>query len=251
LDASVLEASCLTKSFGRITALREASFAVAPGELLAVIGPSGCGKSTLLRCLNFLEIPDSGTVRIAGLTVQASTRWTSRHEADAHRLRAECGMVFQGFHLFPHLSVLRNVMLAPCVVKRLPRDHAAAEAEALLRKVGLGNFLHARTATLSGGQQQRAAIARALAMRPRVMLYDEPTSALDPELAHEVLQVMHALHADGIAQVVVTHELRFARAAADRILYMEAGEIVECAPPDRLFGAPRDQRTQRFLSRLQ
>ena len=168
----------------------------------------------------------------------------------AHRLRAQLGMVFQGFHLFAHRSVIDNVMLAPMVVKQLPRDQARAEAEAVLAKVGLAALAERMPATLSGGQQQRAAIARALAMRPAVMLYDEPTSALDPELVDEVLEVMRELDREGMTQIVVTHEMRFAQAAADSIIYMEAGRIVERAPPETIFANPADPRTRRFLSRF-
>jgi polar amino acid transport system ATP-binding protein len=247
----ILEAAGIGKAFGGVAAVRDVSFGVAAGDFLAIIGPSGCGKSTLLRCLNFLEIPDSGSVRVGDVLVaRMGARWSRSAEAAAHRLRAELGMVFQGFHLFPHRSVVDNLMLAPMVVKRVPQAQARAEAEALLAKVGLGAFADRMPGTLSGGQAQRAAIARALAMKPRVMLYDEPTSALDPELVDEVLQVMRDLDDEGMTQIVVTHEMRFARAAADSIIYMEAGEIVERAPPETLFGAAQDARTRRFVSRL-
>ncbi len=238
----------LRKAFGGVPVLDGISFDVAPGELVSIIGPSGCGKSTLLRCLNLLEVPDQGEVRLAGQGVSRSGgRWRRADEAAAHALRSAVGMVFQGFNLFPHRSVLDNVTLAPRTVRRLPRAPSEREAMALLDKVGLAAVAHRSPATLSGGQQQRAAIARALAMAPRVMLYDEPTSALDPELAEEVLGVMRQLDAEGMTQLVVTHAMRFARAASDRILFMEAGRIVEAAAPEILFTSPIDPRTRRFL----
>ena len=253
MDAAdiVLQATGVCKSYNGIPAVTDASFSVEAGDLLGIIGPSGCGKSTLLRCLNFLAIPERGTVSVAGRTVSRDGgAWNHASETAAHALRAELGMVFQGFHLFAHRTVIDNVMLAPMVVKRLPRDQARAEAEVVLAKVGLAAFAERMPATLSGGQQQRAAIARALAMRPQVMLYDEPTSALDPELVDEVLEVMRELDHEGMTQIVVTHEMRFARAAADSIIYMEAGRIVERAPPEVLFANPADPRTRRFLSRF-
>jgi polar amino acid transport system ATP-binding protein len=247
----ILEAQGLSKAFAGAAALSDVSLSVAEGALVSVIGPSGCGKSTLLRCLNFLEIPDRGSVRVGAHTLRREgLPWARADEAAAHRLRAELGMVFQGFNLFPHRSVIDNVMLAPLVVKRLGRDQARAEAEALLAKVGLAAFAERRPASLSGGQQQRAAIARALAMRPKVMLYDEPTSALDPELVGEVLQVMRDLDAEGMTQIIVTHAMRFAAAASDSVIYMEAGRIVEQAAPEVLFGAATDPRTQRFLAQV-
>ena len=243
--AAIVRVRNLRKGFDGQPVLDGISLEVAPGELLSVIGPSGCGKSTLLRCLNLLEIPDSGDISVAGHAVSRSGKpWRRADEAAAHALRAAVGMVFQGFNLFPHRTVLDNVMLAPRVVKRAA---GAGEAMALLDKVGLAGLAGRYPATLSGGQQQRAAIARALAMAPRVMLYDEPTSALDPERAEEVLGVMRQLDAEGMTQIVVTHEMRFARAASDRIAFMEAGRIVELGHPDVLFSAPADPRTRRFL----
>ena len=243
--AAIVRVRDLRKGFDGQLVLDGISLEVSPGELLSVIGPSGCGKSTLLRCLNLLEIPDSGEVALAGHVVSRSGKpWRRSDEAAAHALRGAVGMVFQGFNLFPHRTVLDNVMLAPRVVKRAA---GAREAMALLDKVGLAGLAGRYPATLSGGQQQRAAIARALAMAPRVMLYDEPTSALDPERAEEVLGVMRQLDAEGMTQIVVTHEMRFARAASDRIAFMEAGRIVELGHPDVLFSAPSDPRTRRFL----
>ncbi|MCQ8278209.1 amino acid ABC transporter ATP-binding protein [Acetobacteraceae bacterium KSS8] len=238
----------LHKSFDGHVVLERVSLDLQPGELLSVIGPSGCGKSTLLRCLNLLEVPDGGHIRIAGHAIDRSgVRWSRQDERLAHRLRAHVGMVFQGFNLFAHRTVLENVILAPMVARRTPRREAADAAMALLDKVGLAAVAHRYPATLSGGQQQRAAIARALAMAPSVMLYDEPTSALDPELAEEVLGVMRQLDEEGMTQIVVTHEMRFARAASDRIVFMDGGRIVEDAPPDQLFTAPADPRTRQFL----
>ena len=239
----------LCKRFGAAEALRNVSFEVGISELTAVIGPSGCGKSTLLRCLNGLERFEAGSVRIGAVRLERENGLAARDlAAQLRSLREEVGMVFQGFNLFPHLSVLENVMKAPMVVKGLSRDAAEAQARSLLEKVGLGDRLAYRPWQLSGGQQQRAAIARALAMSPRVMLYDEPTSALDPSLVAEVLAIMRRLDDEGMTQVVVTHELRFAREVADKVLFLHAGELVEAAPPDALFRSPRDPRTREFLN---
>ena len=237
------------KSFDGQAVLSGITLSVAVGELVCIIGPSGCGKSTLLRCLNLLEPPDRGTVEIDGICVcrGPGRHWTRADERCAHRLRASVGMVFQAFNLFAHRTVLDNVMLAPMVVKRIARPQAHALAMALLDKVGLADMARRFPATLSGGQQQRAAIARALATEPRVMLYDEPTSSLDPELTDEVLSVMRQLDADGMTQIVVTHEMRFARAASDRVAFMQAGRIVEIARPEVLFATPASAETQRFL----
>lgn len=224
------------------------SLTVERGELISIIGPSGCGKSTFLRCLNFLEIPDEGTVTIADDSIRRSGGpWKAADEAHAHRLRAHVGMVFQSFNLFPHRTVLDNVMIAPRVVKKVSAAVAEAEARELLAKVGLEAACLRYPATLSGGQQQRAAIARALAMRPDVMLYDEPTSALDPRVAEEVLEVMRALDREGMTQIVVTHDMNFARAASDKIVFMDGGEIIEIGDPDEMYDNPRDPRTRRFL----
>ena len=228
------------------------SLCVERGELISMIGPSGCGKSTFLRCLNFLEIPDSGTLRIEDVRIdkKADQGWSRMQEKCAHALRAHVGMVFQSFNLFPHRTVLDNVMMAPRAVKGAASSDIEPLARSLLAKVGLEGLADRYPSTLSGGQQQRAAIARALAMKPAVMLYDEPTSALDPELAEEVLQVMRRLDEEGMTQIVVTHDMRFARAASDRVLYVEGGYIVETGEPDALFAAPEDARTRRFLRTL-
>ncbi|MBV1836797.1 amino acid ABC transporter ATP-binding protein [Acetobacter estunensis] len=244
----MLCAESISKSFDSNKVLDDVSLTVERGELVSIIGPSGCGKSTFLRCLNFLEIPDEGTVTIADDSIRrAGGLWKSSDEALAHRLRAHVGMVFQSFNLFPHRTVLDNVMLAPRVVKHVAPAVIEAEARELLAKVGLEAAALRYPATLSGGQQQRAAIARALAMRPDVMLYDEPTSALDPRVAEEVLEVMRALDREGMTQIVVTHDLRFARAASDRIVFMDGGQIIEIGDPDEMCDNPRDPRTRRFL----
>ncbi|MFC0501763.1 amino acid ABC transporter ATP-binding protein [Asaia krungthepensis] len=228
------------------------SLCVKRGDLISIIGPSGCGKSTFLRCLNFLEIPDSGTIRIRDVEIDKldGQNWNRAQERRAHKLRAHVGMVFQSFNLFPHRTVLDNVMMAPRAVKNASPSEIEPLARSLLAKVGLEGLAARYPATLSGGQQQRAAIARALAMKPAVMLYDEPTSALDPELAEEVLQVMRRLDEEGMTQIVVTHDMRFARAASDRVLYVEGGRIIESGDPEELFAAPEDQRTRRFLRSL-
>lgn len=236
------------KSFHGAPALRGVSFEVAASQLTVLIGPSGCGKSTLLRCMNGLESFDEGRVRIGDVSIERHGGVRPRDwAARLRRLREEVGMVFQSFNLFPHLTVLENVIKAPMVVQRQERADAEAHARALLAKVGLEDRSGYYPAQLSGGQQQRAAIARALAMSPKVMLYDEPTSALDPSLVQEVLQIMRQLDAEGMTQVVVTHEMRFAREAADTVLMLHGGELIESGPPGILFGAPRDPRTRDFL----
>lgn len=244
-----MTAERIGKSFDGQAVLADISLSVEEGELVSIIGPSGCGKSTFLRCLNLLERPDQGTVTIAGVSVQrvSGEAWSRSDERQSHQLRANVGMVFQGFNLFPHRTVLENVALAPVVVKAVAKDAARARAGALLEKVGLSAVADRYPSTLSGGQQQRAAIARALALEPAVMLYDEPTSALDPELTDEVLAVMRQLDLDGMTQIVVTHEMRFARAASDRVVFMQQGRIVEIADPDILFVNPASIETQRFL----
>ena len=249
--AALISVDRLHKHFGATEALRGVSFDVEPRALTAIIGPSGCGKSTLLRCLNGLELFDAGRVRIGEVTLARENGLAPRDlAAQLRQLREEVGMVFQGFNLFPHLSVLDNVALAPRLVKKLERSEAEARALALLEKVGLGDKAHHHPSQLSGGQQQRAAIARSLAMSPQVMLYDEPTSALDPSLVGEVLAIMRQLDEEGMTQLVVTHEMRFAREVADRVLFLCDGELVEEAPPEALFGAPRDPRTRAFLRDL-
>src|SRR5262249_14479713 len=240
----------LRKSYGGAAALLGIGFAVEVSETNAIIGPSGCGKSTLLRCLNGLELFDSGSVRIGEITLDRDNGLSHRDfNARLRRLREEVGMVFQSFNLFPHLTALENAMLGPMVVKKLDRKKAETKARELLAKVGLGDRLDYYPSQLSGGQQQRAAIARALAMEPKVMLYDEPTSALDPSLVGEVLSIMRKLDDEGMTQVVVTHEMRFAREVADKILVLAGGELIESDSPDVIFTAPRDERTRAFLQR--
>ncbi len=243
----------LRKSFDEVEILKGISLTVEEGDLVSIIGPSGCGKSTFLRCLNFLEIPDAGRIAIAGVTIDCGTPDQPPPvdvKKRAHEMRQHVGMVFQQFNLFPHKTILENLMLAPTVLKRASHDEAEANGLRLLEKVGLADLRDRYPATLSGGQQQRAAIARALAMNPQVMLYDEPTSALDPELVDEVLQVMRDLDAEGMTQIVVTHEIRFARDASDYIVFMEGGHIVEVSDEDEIFENPKDERTRRFLRRF-
>tara|TARA_B100001248_G_scaffold262528_2_gene259157 strand:- start:19820 stop:20530 length:711 start_codon:yes stop_codon:yes gene_type:complete len=220
------------------------------GDLVSIIGPSGCGKSTLLRCLNCLDIMDEGCLKIAGTSLKrTNTQQTldSTFQKKAHRLRQEVGMVFQSFNLFGNKTILQNIMLAPMVVKKETQAIAEERAWKLLDKVGLRAFAGRHPDNLSGGQRQRAAIARALAMNPKVMLYDEPTSSLDPEMVEEVMQVMHDLDDEGMTQIVTTHEMRFARNASDYIIFMEGGEIVEISDEDEIFENPKDERTRRFL----
>jgi len=231
------------KHFGaEVHALRGVSLEVYPQEVVVIIGPSGSGKSTLLRCINRLEAVDKGSVTVDGILMDKPK--------NINRVRAEVGMVFQLFNLFPHLTVLDNVMVAQKVVRK--RDQAEAEAIAvdLLHKVGIPEKVDAYPAQLSGGQQQRVAIARALAMQPKIMLFDEPTSALDPEMIKEVLDVMLELAAEGMTMVVVSHEMGFVRAAADRVVFMDNGSIVETTTPELLFTAPEHERTKRFLSQI-
>jgi polar amino acid transport system ATP-binding protein len=242
----ILEAAGVTKRFGDRTVLDGVGLAVEEGETVTIIGASGSGKTTLLRCLNWLERPDAGRIRIAGEVMGAA-----RGEAGLARQRRLYGFVFQRFNLFPHLTALQNVALGPRRVLGQGRAAAEARAEHELRRVQLADHLHKRPSQLSGGQQQRVAIARALAMDPKVMLFDEPTSALDPELVQEVLETMRALAEAGMTMLVVTHEMRFARQVADRAVFMADGMIVEAAPPEELFGAPRDARLQRFLRHLE
>lgn len=242
----------LCKSFESVQVLRDVSFSIAEGDLVSIIGPSGCGKSTLLRCLNCLEILDAGTINIAGLKLHRDGSYQkldSQFHAKAHALREEVGMVFQSPNLFPHKTILENVMLAPMVVKHESKEVAQVKALRLLEKVGLLKYKDRYPHKISGGQQQRAGIARALAMSPQVMLYDEPTLSLDPGLVEEVLQVMRDLDEEGMTQIIVTHEMFFAKDASDYIIYMEQGEIVEVSDEDEIFISPKDARTKRFLAR--
>lgn len=230
------------KRFGRVEALRGVDLTVQRGEVVVIIGPSGSGKSTLLRCINHLESLDDGTIQVDGISLD--------HAENINKVRAEVGIVFQQFNLFPHLTALDNVMLAQKVVRKRSREEAEKIALEGLKKVGIPEKAKAYPAQLSGGQQQRVAIARALAMQPKIMLFDEPTSALDPEMIKEVLDVMLALAKEGMTMVVVSHEMGFARAAADRIIFMDEGQIIEETTPELLFTAPKHERTKLFLSKI-
>ncbi|MEM8623598.1 MAG: amino acid ABC transporter ATP-binding protein [Pseudomonadota bacterium] len=239
----ILELAGVAKRFGAFEALKGVDLKVAERELVFLIGPSGSGKSTLLRCCNLLERPDDGAVMLEGRNIAAPG-------VDLDAARRRIGMVFQNFNLYPHLDALGNVTLALRKVLRLPRAEAEAKGMTALDRVGLAEKARNRPAELSGGQQQRVAIARAMALEPRVMLFDEPTSALDPELVGDVLAVMRELKAAGMTMVVVSHEMRFAREAADRVIFMDEGRIVEEGAPDTLFGAPKAERLQNFLARV-
>jgi ABC-type polar amino acid transport system ATPase subunit len=239
----------LHKRFGNLEVLKGIDMQVAPREVVCLIGRSGSGKSTLLRCINFLEEPNEGVISVAGITVPAGER-TRQHRQHIIELRERTGMVFQSFNLFPHKTVLENLIEAPLIVKGMSREQAVPIAERLLDKVGLAEKRDVYPSKLSGGQQQRVAIARALTMEPQVMLFDEPTSALDPELIGEVLEVMRDLARDGMTMLVVTHEMGFAREVADRVIFMDGGVFVEEGPPDQCLTNPRDERTRRFLERI-
>ncbi|MBF8189415.1 amino acid ABC transporter ATP-binding protein [Nonomuraea sp. K274] len=233
----------VNKRFGDHHVLRDVDLSVKQGEVVVIIGPSGAGKSTLCRAINRLETIDSGTISVDGTPLPAEGR-------ELARLRAEVGMVFQSFNLFSHKTVLNNVVLGQVHVLKRPRDAAVRKARELLDRVGIGGQADKFPAQLSGGQQQRVAIARALAMDPKVILFDEPTSALDPEMVNEVLDVMTSLARDGMTMVVVTHEMGFARRAADRVVFMADGEIVEQSSPDAFFCAPDSQRAKSFLAKI-
>jgi polar amino acid transport system ATP-binding protein len=239
----MIEFRNVSKSFGPLRVLSDIDLRIESGEVVVVCGPSGSGKSTLLRCINRLEPIDAGEIIVNGVRVDHATR-------DVAALRAEIGFVFQRFNLYPHLRVLDNLTLAPMRVRRMPRAEAVAVAQDLLVKVGIPEKAAAWPAQLSGGQQQRVAIARALAMRPKIMLFDEPTSALDPEMIQEVLEVIINLAREGMTMVVVTHEMGFARRVADRVVFMDAGRIVEQAAPEPFFTGARDPRTRQFLSKI-
>ena len=246
-----VEVRNLHKRFGSNEVLKGMSLAAREGEVISIIGASGSGKSTLLRCINFLETPDAGDVIIAGETVKMRARrghFEPAERAQIDRLRASLGMVFQNFNLWSHMTVLENVIEAPIHVQKRPRAEVIAEAEALLEKVGIAEKRNHYPAHLSGGQQQRAAIARALAMRPRVMLFDEPTSALDPELVGEVLRVIRALAQEGRTMLLVTHEMNFAREVSSRTVFVHQG-LIECeGPPRELFAKPPSERFAQFIS---
>ncbi|HBW48965.1 MAG TPA: glutamine ABC transporter ATP-binding protein [Herpetosiphon sp.] len=233
----------VSKFFGDFRALDEVSLTVDRGEVLMIVGPSGSGKSTLLRCINHLEVPDAGEIMIDGKHVTPKER-------ELNAIRAEVGMVFQRFELFPHLTVLENICLAQQKVRKSSRSESEKIARSLLEKVGIPEQANKYPPKLSGGQQQRVAIARSLAMQPKVILFDEPTSALDPEMINEVLDVMLTLASEGMTMVVVSHEMGFARKAAHQVVFMDGGTIVEQGTPDQVFGAPQHERTKLFLSRI-
>ena len=233
----------LKKNFGSLEVLKDINMEVKEGEVVCLIGPSGSGKSTFLRCLNKLEEPTGGVIIVDDYDLMAKT-------SDINKIRENIGMVFQQFNLFPHLSVIQNIMLAPVDRKRITKEQAEEKAKRLLERVGLLEKADVYPASLSGGQQQRVAIARALAMEPDIMLFDEPTSALDPEMVGEVLEVMKQLAAEGMTMVVVTHEMGFAREVADRVVFMDGGYIVEEGTPEEVFGNPKNKRTQDFLNKV-
>jgi polar amino acid transport system ATP-binding protein len=247
--ASALQITGLCKSFKDHTVLEGINLSVSEGETVCILGPSGAGKSTLLRCVNWLEVPDSGAVFVSGERVGVRAGNVPMSDAELARIRTRMGMVFQHFALWPHLSVIDNLMAAPLHVLRRPRREVLQEAEALLRKVGLWDKRDAAPARLSGGQKQRVGIARALMMQPTLLLFDEPTSALDPELVGEVLAVMKTLASDGMTMLVVTHEMGFAREAATRVVFMDQGRIVETAEPEVFFTKPATERARQFLAR--
>jgi glutamine transport system ATP-binding protein len=241
--SAIIQVSQLKKSFGSNEVLKGIDIDIQAQEVVVVIGPSGSGKSTFLRCLNLLDQPNSGDIRIEGKTLMDKA-------TNIQAIRAEVGMVFQQFNLFPHLRVLDNIMLAPMQVRKWSRDQARKKALELLAKVGLSEKANEYPGSLSGGQAQRVAIARALAMEPKIMLFDEPTSALDPEMVGEVLGVMKDLAKEGMTMVVVTHEMGFAREVGDRVLFMEQGYVVEQGTPQEIFERPKQERTKAFLSKI-
>ncbi|MBS1895715.1 MAG: amino acid ABC transporter ATP-binding protein [Actinobacteria bacterium] len=247
----LVEVRGVHKRFGSLEVLKGIDLNVSTGEVLCLLGPSGSGKSTLLRCINDLEVPESGYVTLGGVAIGCELRGDKLHDMKPSKVckqRAAIGMVFQHFHLFPHMTVLENVIEAPIRVKGESRKEAIARGRDLLKRVGMEQKERAYPLRLSGGQQQRVAIARGLAMQPKLMLFDEPTSALDPELVGEVLGVMRGLAADGMTMIVVTHEIGFARQAATRVAFMDAGEIIESGSPAEVFDAPKHQRTRAFLA---
>jgi polar amino acid transport system ATP-binding protein len=245
----IVKVSNLDKYFSLLHVLKDVSIEVQPREVVCLIGRSGSGKSTLLRCINFLEDPSRGTIEVDGVQVQVKNGTTREHRQAIHEIRLKTGMVFQEFNLFPHMSVLENVIEAPVTVKGMDHKEAVELAELNLDSVGLLFKKDEYPNRLSGGQKQRVAIARALTMQPKVMLFDEPTSALDPELIGEVLNVMQKVAKDGMTMLVVTHEMGFAREVADRVLVMADGEIIEESKPDELFNHPKDPRTQALIER--
>jgi polar amino acid transport system ATP-binding protein len=245
----VLDVAGVSKRFGALEVLSDISFKVAKGETVCVLGPSGSGKSTLLRCINWLERPDAGQIYLNGVEIGVTGGGLVMTDRELSRIRTRIGMVFQHFALWPHLTVLQNLMEAPVQVQKRPRAEVRDEALALLAKVGLSDKRDVFPAKLSGGQKQRVGIARALAMRPDLLLFDEPTSALDPELVGEVLVVMRELAREGMTMVVVTHEMGFARDAATWILFLDRGRVVEMSSPDQFFSNPETERARQFIQR--
>lgn len=239
----MIEVNNLTKEFGKLQVLRGITETIRDNEVVCVIGPSGSGKSTFLRCINLLEAPTSGEVYIDGEQI-------NKKDVDINKIRQKMGMVFQNFNLFPHMTTLENITISPIRVNGTAKAEAEKQALELLQSVGLRDKAHVYPASLSGGQKQRAAIARALAMKPEIMLFDEPTSSLDPEMVGEVLQVMKDLAHRGMTMVIVTHEMGFAREVADRVLFMDEGLILEQGTPGEIFGNPRNERTKSFLSKV-
>lgn len=239
----IIEIRNIWKFFGSLTALNDISLEIIPGEKVVIIGPSGSGKSTLLRSINRLETIDRGLIIVDGLDINSP-------ENDINTIRQELGMVFQNFNLFPHKTVLQNITIAPIQLRKIPIHEAEEQALQLLKKVGLSDKINVYPSYLSGGQQQRVAIARALAMHPKIMLFDEPTSALDPEMVTEVLEVMKTLAKEGMTMIVVTHEMSFAREVADRIIFMDKGQIVETGTPETIFTSPQHPRLQQFLKQI-
>jgi ABC-type polar amino acid transport system ATPase subunit len=240
---AIIKVTDIVKKFGRTTALSGVSFEVNPGDVIVIIGPSGSGKSTLLRCINALETIDSGTITVDNIIID-------KYQKQAHQVRLKVGMVFQQFELFIHLKVMENLALAPQVVKGTDRENAKNTALMYLNKVGLAHKVDSYPSELSGGEKQRVAIARALCMNPKIMLFDEPTSALDPEMIGEVLAVMRQLAKEGMTMVIVTHEIGFAREVADRIIFMDNGEIIEAGPTKELLDEAKHPRTTEFLSKV-
>lgn len=243
MNENAISLSSVSKSFGAFQALKSIDLSVAKGERIVICGPSGSGKSTLIRCINQLETHEAGEILVNGIKVGTEPK-------QLEAIRTQVGMVFQSFNLFPHLTILENCTLAPIWVKKLSKAAAEAKAMQLLERVRIPDQAHKRPSQLSGGQQQRVAIARALCMEPSVMLFDEPTSALDPEMVKEVLDVMLELASEGMTMLVVTHEMGFARQAADRVIFMHQGNILESGPPTEFFANPRHERTRLFLSQI-
>ena len=242
-DRALIRVENLVKNFGKLQVLKDITEEIREGEVVSIIGPSGGGKSTFLRCLNLLEMPTSGKVFFDGVEI-------TRKKVDIDRHRQKMGMVFQHFNVFPHLSVMDNITIAPMLEKKIPKAAAEEKAMELLRQVGLQDKARDFPGRLSGGQKQRLAIVRALAMEPEVMLFDEPTSALDPEMVKDVLDVMKSLAGSGMTTVVVTHEMGFAKEVSDRVLFMDGGVIAEQGTPEQLFGNPKNPRTVEFLSKV-